>query len=196
MRATQFRIMQFRSGQVKSGIRISGALICALQLAIAAQNPAAHVRNFEKVDAHVYRGGDPTAVGLTELGAMGVKIDLDLREESGATKVEKEQAEKLGMKYVNIPMKPFSAPTEEQMDEALSLLERSNGGPVFVHCRRGKDRTGTVIACYRIHHDGWNNHEALAEAKKHGMSFTERGMRSFIVHFNPEVVAQAVPETK
>ena len=67
MRATQFRTMQFRPGQLKSGMRVCGALVCALQLAIAAQNPAAHVRNFEKVDAHVYRGGEPTAVGLTEL---------------------------------------------------------------------------------------------------------------------------------
>jgi hypothetical protein len=53
-----------------------------------------------------------------------------------------------------------------------------------------------VIACYRVHHDGWNNADALAEARKHGMSFTERGMRSFIIRFKPQVVAQAVPETK
>jgi protein tyrosine/serine phosphatase len=62
----------------------------------------------------------------------------------------------------------------------------SNGSdPVFVHCRRGKDRTGTVIACYRIQHDGWTNIHALEEAKSHGMSFAERSMRAYILHFKP-----------
>ncbi len=179
--------------QIISRIRVRnlGLLFCALQLVFAAEQPAAHVHNFIKVDEHVYRGGEPTAVGLTELGAMGVKVDLDLREKSGATETEKKEAEKLGIKYVNIPMKPFSAPTDDQVEQALSLLRKNNSGPVFVHCRRGKDRTGTVVACYRIQHGGWSNREALNEAKKHGMSFTERGMRSFILHFKPAEVADA-----
>jgi protein tyrosine/serine phosphatase len=171
-------------------------LFCALQLVFAAEKPAAHVRNFEKVNEQVYRGGDPTAVGLTELGAMGIKVDLDLREASDATKVEKEQAEKLGMKYVNIPMKPFSAPTNDVLEHALALLGQARPGPVFVHCRRGKDRTGVVIACYRIQHDGWSNQQALDEAKKHGMSFTEHGMRAYILRFKPVAVDEAAARAK
>lgn len=171
----------------KTTIRSFGLLFCVLSLLFAAENPAGHVRNFDKVTDHIYRGGDPTAVGLTELGAMGVKIDLDLREASAATKVEKQQAGKLGIKYINIPMKPLSAPTDDQVKRAIALLDQTEPGPIFVHCRRGKDRTGTVIACYRIQHDGWSNKEALAEARKHGMSFTERGMQRYILHFRPPV---------
>jgi protein tyrosine/serine phosphatase len=173
----------------KTVVTTLGFLLCGLQVALAAENPAAHVRNFAKVDQYVYRGGDPTAVGLTELGAMGVKVDLDLREKGDATEVERKEAEKLGIKYVNVPMKPFSAPTGDEMERALLLLIENKLGPVFVHCRRGKDRTGTVIACYRIRHDGWSNRDALAEARKHGMSFTERGMQSFILHFKPPLTA-------
>jgi tyrosine-protein phosphatase SIW14 len=173
-----------------------GLLFCALQLVFAGEKPAAHVRSFEKVNEQVYRGGDPTAVGLTELGAMGIKVDLDLREASDATKVEKEQAEKLGMKYVNIPMKPFSAPANDAMEHALVLLGQPRPGPVFVHCRRGKDRTGVVIACYRIQHDGWSNQQALEEARKHGMSFTERSMRAYILHFKPVGVDEAASRAK
>lgn len=175
----------------KTAVTTLGLLLCGLQLVLAAENPAAHVRNFAKVDQHVYRGGDPTAVGLTELGAMGVKVDLDLREKGDATQVERKEAEKLGIKYVNIPMKPFSAPSDDEMERALSLLIENKSGPVFVHCRRGKDRTGTVIACYRIRHDGWSNRDALSEAKKLGMSFTERGMRSYVLHFKPALTADA-----
>jgi protein tyrosine/serine phosphatase len=174
----------------RTSTRSFGLAFCIASLLFAAENPAAHVRNFDKVNDHIYRGGDPTAVGLTELGAMGVKVDVDLRETSAATKVEKGEAKKLGIKYVNIPMRPLSAPTDDEVQRAVALLEQTSG-PVFVHCRRGKDRTGTVIACYRIQHDHWSNREALAEARKHGMSFTERGMQHYILHFKPATVDEA-----
>lgn len=115
---------------------------------------------------------------------MGVKVIVDLRETSGSTGFEREHVEKLGMKYVNVPLPPLSAPTQEQMEHVLSLLLHNDSQPVYLHCRRGKDRTGTVIACYRIQHDGWSNQEAFMEAKKNGMSMAERGMRSYILHFS------------
>lgn len=155
------------------------------RFAVAADAPAAHVRNFGKVNDHLYRGGQPEIVGLQELGAMGVKVDIDLRQAHEGTELEREAAKKLGMKYINIPFPELSAPPNQLVQQVLALLTGSNTDPVFVHCRRGKDRTGTVIACYRIQHDGWDNQRALAEAKQYGMSFAERGMRSYIIHFTP-----------
>jgi len=60
---------------------------------------------------------------------------------------------------------------------------------VFIHCRRGADRSGTVLACYRISHDHWENQKALKEAKTYGLSTFERAMRSFIQHFQPGQMA-------
>src|ERR1019366_8567503 len=57
---------------------------------------------------------------------------------------------KLGVKTV-IDLRP-----PNQISRVLGLLAPP-ASPVFMHCRRGADRTGTVIACYRITHDGWNN---------------------------------------
>ncbi len=168
------------------------ALFCSISFSLAAEAPAAHVRNFDRVNDHLFRGGDPSLVGLSELGAMGVKLDIDLREPSAATDVEKKAAGKLGIKYVEIPFGPFSAPSQQQMERALSLLLQNTGTTVYVHCRRGKDRTGTVIACYRIQHDHWDNRRALAEARRHGMSFTERGMQAYILHFKPLSVTPSV----
>lgn len=159
-------------------------LLFVVRLSFAGNNPAEHVRNFDRVNDHLFRGGEPSLVGLQELGAMGVKIDLDLRESGEGTEAEKRGTEKLAMKYINVPLSAFSAPSKEQMERVLSII-LSSSGTVFVHCRRGKDRTGTVVACYRIQHDGWDNRHALAEAKQHGMSFAERGMRVYILHFTP-----------
>ena len=116
---------------------------------------------------------------------MGVTTIIDLRTAAEGTREEKEAAQKLlKLKYINIPLSEFGAPSKAQMQEILGLLEE-NSATVFVHCRRGKDRTGTVVACYRIQHDGWDNRRALDEAKEYGMSAFERAMHSYILHFTP-----------
>lgn len=88
------------------------------------------------------------------------------------------------MKYVNVPIQGWSAPTRAQLEQIFPLLH-TDSEPVFVHCRRGKDRTGTIIACYRIQHYNWTNQRALDEANSYGMSYMERSMRAFILHFVP-----------
>lgn len=167
-------------------------LLAALTLALgwftawgADLSAVKHVPNFDMVNSYVYRGGQPASVGLDELHSLGIRRVIDLREDGAPERKEAAALSKLGIKYVNIPMKPFSAPSQEDVGSVLAMLLNDGEGPVFVHCRRGKDRTGTVIACYRMQHDGWTNERALAEARAHGMSSLERGMRAFIEHFRP-----------
>jgi tyrosine-protein phosphatase SIW14 len=89
-----------------------------------------------------------------------------------------------------MPFAGFSAPSAEQVAKVLALFNDDSAGPVFVHCRRGADRTGTVVACYRIAHDHWTNKRAIAEAKADGMSWTEFAMQGFVGHYSaPQVQA-------
>ena len=150
-----------------------------------AVRPVVHVNNFAMVNNHLLRGAEPSSEAMGELGAAGVKFIIDLREAGPATDSEKQQASKLGIDYVNVPLRPLATPTPDQIRSVLNLIAENDSRMVFVHCRRGKDRTGTVIACYRIQHDGWGNDRALNEAKSLGMSPLERGMRAFILHFTP-----------
>jgi protein-tyrosine phosphatase len=89
------------------------------------------------------------------------------------------------MRYVNIPFYGISTPSAAQIASALSVLDNKENGTVFVHCRRGSDRTGIVLACYRISHDGWQNTKALGEAKGFGMTWLAVGMRHFIEGYRP-----------
>ena len=157
-------------------------LLVAAGLAFAGSDTPA-IANFHQVDGHLYRGAQPAPPEFQSLARMGIRTVLDLRDEEGHVSVEEKLVKAAGMRYISLPMNGLLAPTEEQISRALTVLEDSATGPVFVHCRRGADRTGTVIACYRIAHDQWANQQALDEANTFGMSWLERGMRSYVLHY-------------
>ena len=153
------------------------------------------IHNFYKVDEHVYRGGQPTDEGFQYLAKIGVKTVIDLRGESEGRRNEESVVTTAGMKYINIPMTGLTPPTEAEITKILGILEDGATGPVFVHCQRGADRTGAVIASYRIEHDGWDNTRALKEAMSNGMSFFQFPRQSFIRNFQPRTIeAKTTPE--
>ena len=85
------------------------------------------------------------------------------------------------MRYVNFPMNGFETPSAAQMAEVLGLVEA--GDTVFVHCKLGMDRTGVVVAAYRIAREHWGNQQALDEAEKIGMHWYSGGMKRFILNY-------------
>jgi hypothetical protein len=54
------------------------------------------------------------------------------------------------------------------------LLRKNPGKKIFVHCRLGDDRTGMMIASYRMAQEGWSAEKAEKEMEKFGFSFTHR----------------------
>ena len=156
--------------------------LCLLPGALPAEQIAG-VANFHRVDGYVYRGAQPTAQGFARLAKLGIATVVDLRGPGKRSAWERRTVERAGMRYVNIPMRGLMSPGKQPIERAVSLLEDGSAGPVFVHCRRGADRTGTVIACYRIAHDRWDNRKALSEARSLGMSRFELDMQHFIQHY-------------
>ncbi len=143
------------------------------------------IPNFDKVNSQIYRGGQPTEDGLKQLAHMGVKTILDLQEGGSRARREEDLVNSLGMRYVNVPMRGMQVPSSDQIERVLATLENRAEGPVFVHCKRGADRTGMVIACYRIRHDGWGNKKALAEARDHGMSWYQLPLQYYVLRYEP-----------
>ncbi|HEY0003749.1 MAG TPA: tyrosine-protein phosphatase [Pyrinomonadaceae bacterium] len=140
----------------------------------------AELPNFHQVNEHLYRGAQPRRGGIQKLKALGIKTIINLREPDESTRGEEVEARAAGLRYFSIPMEGFERPTDQQIDRALALINAMENWPVFVHCAHGKDRTGTVIACYRISHDGWTSAMAKAEAKHYGMSWVQVKMKDYI----------------
>ena len=162
------------------------ALMTGLSTLLSADTSVKGVPNFHVVNDQLLRGGQPTDTGLRNLAAMGVKTIFDLQEEGERSHDEKRLVKALGMRYVNVPMKGMTTPKEKQISHALKALNDTSDGPVFVHCKRGADRTGVVIACYRIQHDGWGNQKALSEARNYGMSWYQFPLQRYVKSYEPD----------
>lgn len=176
----------FRNRFRACALTLAPALLLAASAYAQAPQPNG-VANFHVVNRRLYRGGQPSDLGFQELAKLGVKTVLDLREPDARSQAEKKAVEAAGMKYVNVPFYGTSTPSPAQVANALSILNAKENGTVFIHCRRGADRTGTVVAAYRISHDGWTNAKALDEAKGLGMAWIAVGMHHFIRDYRAPV---------
>jgi protein tyrosine/serine phosphatase len=67
-------------------------------------------------------------------------------------------------------MKPWHAEDKEVV-RFLKIVSDPNGTPVFVHCQRGADRTGTMCAVYRVAVQHWSKTDAIEEMTKGGFGF-------------------------
>ena len=126
------------------------------------------VPNMSVVESNLYRGGQPSFQDLRSLRDGGVKIDLSLDNEKRLISAEAEQAAALGLKFINIPLSPMHRPSDSEILRFLSVVENKDNEPVFVHCVHGRDRTGTMVALYRMHDEEWSADQAYAEMLKNG----------------------------
>jgi len=140
--------------------------------------------NFLKVNDHLYRGGQPRKGGINRLKELGIKTVINLRRSSEGTRAERLEAEAAGLKYFNVSMSSLGRPSDEQMARVLEVIGQAENQPVFIHCQRGSDRTGTVIAAYRISQEGWSAKEALNEAKQNGMRWVQFAKKDYITDYH------------
>jgi len=77
-----------------------------------------------------------------------------------------------GIEVVNIPLDsldPITDAEAQSLESILKILSKATPrSPVYVHCEHGKDRTGLVIALYRIRYDRWDQGQAYQEMKEMG----------------------------
>jgi protein tyrosine/serine phosphatase len=139
--------------------------------------------NFHKVDDKLYRGGQPAEGGVAKLKALGIRSIINLRYERDISEVEEAEAKAAGVRYYNVPMYGLARPDDAKVKRVLALINDPENQPAFVHCKRGCDRTGAIVACYRIESSLWTAQRSIVEAMAYGMYRAEWAKRAFIRDF-------------
>ena len=98
--------------------------------------------------------------------------------------------ERRGVKFINIPLHNWFGPKDKKIEKILSLINTPENQPVFVHCKRGSDRTGTIIAVYRMTQDGWTAKQANKEAKEFGFGWWQFWMKDYIKDYYKDFISQ------
>ena len=152
---------------------------CAAPARFAGDAPVG-VERFALVDEGLARGSRPDANAVASLAGRGFRTVVSLRRDDE----ERARVTAAGMRYVEIPMKigPFGAPvpTEAQVLAFLDAVTDTAARPVYVHCKHGRDRTGVMVALYRVRVSGWAAEDAEREAEERGLGPQYRAYRRYI----------------
>jgi len=131
-------------------------------------DPSVPIRNFRRVTPWLFRGGQPGAEGIETLKNIGVKTVINLRFGKRTINAEREPVEAAGMTFVTLPLSYWFLPNEQTIADFLAILDDQSAHPVFVHCLHGKDRTGLLVAMFRVARQGWKVEDAYKEMKMCG----------------------------
>lgn len=124
--------------------------------------------NYFKVAPGLYRGGQPSPAGLATLKQSGVKTIVSFRHNKTLTDAESSEAKKLDLQFYSMPISGVNPPSTRLIKKFLEIVNNPQAQPVFIHCEEGVDRTGTMVAIYRIEDLHWSANEAYDEMLAHG----------------------------
>lgn len=129
------------------------------------------IPNFHKVDGVVYRSGIVTYENFDDVLRYGIKTIVSLKLNIIDTHKERECCNIHNIEFLNIPtdILYYSESTKQQLWRAYyAVVERRK--PILVHCTRGSDRTGLVVALYRMFKNYWDVEDAIKEMDKLGFN--------------------------
>jgi protein-tyrosine phosphatase len=119
------------------------------------------VPNFGKLNKYIWRSGQPTKEGYSQLVYAGLKTVVNLRAEYPRDR----DSLPGGINYISIPIKDMHAPSLDQAKQFLKIVSDSDNWPILVHCRAGEGRTGVMSALIRYSFDGWSHDSIKSEIR-------------------------------
>jgi protein tyrosine/serine phosphatase len=147
------------------------------------------VKNLYKVTDYLYRSDQPTEEGMKNLWKMGIKTTINLRplacdcDEIEGTELLNEE---LSVKVWHIENK--------DVVRVLRIIRKRENGPFLIHCWRGADRVGVMIAMFRIVEQGWTKEDAIQEMVNGGYGFNRFWINiiEYVKHVNVEKIRKKV----
>jgi protein tyrosine phosphatase (PTP) superfamily phosphohydrolase (DUF442 family) len=158
---------------------------------IKPRSDVAGVENFAKISDVLYRGAQPTAEGFAQLKKMGIKTVVNLRSFNS----DRSELKGTDLQYVHIYCKAWH-PEDEDVIKFLKVIKDPKNQPVFVHCLHGADRTGMMVASYRIMEQGWPVDEAATETHNFGFHKVFGDIQKYLKDFDLPKIALLVEKAE
>jgi tyrosine-protein phosphatase SIW14 len=123
------------------------------------------LENVFKVDSDIFRSEQPDNKVFTELSKFGLREVLSLRKYNS----DKRNARRTDLTLHRLKLSAGEV-SEDDLIAALAIIQKRQG-PLLIHCWHGADRTGAVVAAYRIVFNQWSKEEALDEMVNGGHGY-------------------------
>ncbi|NMA19146.1 MAG: dual specificity protein phosphatase family protein [Lentisphaerae bacterium] len=128
----------------------------------------AGVENLHRVDEGLYRSGQPTGEGFKNLYDYGIRVVLSLRSNHDDRTLAGNDTQ---LELLCVPMAAWFISDQDIIAALRILRSRDPKKPLLVHCWHGADRTGAVIAAYRIVCQNWTVSDAIREMQEGGFGY-------------------------
>lgn len=131
--------------------------------------------NLYQVSPVLYRSAQPGIEGLEILNQqlarrygmpMEIKTVISLRNNAGDGALVKP----VGVRYEQIRFDTWHV-KDEDVKRFLQLVRDPKNQPILLHCKHGADRTGMMVAIYRVVEQGWSKQAAIAEMTQGGFGY-------------------------
>lgn len=126
--------------------------------------------NFYKVSETLFRSEQPTEDGMKNIEAFGIGTVISLR----SRQKDVELAKNTELNLIHVSMRAWN-PKYEDAVKVMYFLNpnnpETNKKPILIHCYHGADRTGMMVALYRMVYQNWEREEALDEMLNGGYGY-------------------------
>lgn len=113
--------------------------------------------NLYKVSDGLYRSEQPDNSDMKKLDSLGIRSVLNLRHYCN----DRKETGDLNLNLHDIHVNTWTMSYEELV-KSLQYIKTAEK-PLLVHCKHGSDRTGVVVAGYRIVFEKWSKEDAITE---------------------------------
>lgn len=145
------------------------------------------VPNLYRIEDGLFRGAQPSPTGFRELAALGVRNVLDLAGGSGDVRFVSDGSVKL----FHVPMSAWGL-RNDLVVKALRIMTEPENRPLMIHCAHGADRTGALVALYRVVVQGWTKEQAVREMNEGGYHHNGlfRNLDHYVMNVNVDALRQ------
>lgn len=137
-----------------------------------------HFDNLYMINNDLYRSDQPSGKGMEYLDSIGIQVIINFRHQQTDSK----KATGYSNNLIHYPINTNRINAND-IYQVLKLI-RNSPKPVLIHCKHGSDRTGAIIAAYRMVEQNWTTEKAIEELRQEKYGYHEGWFSNIIELLN------------